>query len=131
MLYSLQIIVYKLIARILKLTMRFLPIPSPILFSGKDASLELCDAIVHRGCKKMLLVTDEMLMQLKLGSKIIQRLEDQGISVTVYSGVLPDPTTDQVCHGQCAIPGFWLTIRFLCVNAIDRGQDNTCDKRKS
>lgn len=79
--------------------MRFLPIPSPILFSGKDASLELCDAIVHRGCKKMLLVTDEILMQLKLGSKIIQRLEDQGISVTVYSGVLPDPTTDQVKEG--------------------------------
>lgn len=71
----------------------------PDIFSGPGASLLLCDAMAARGVKNVLLVTDSMLVRIGLVAPIVQRLQELGLTVTVYDGVLPDPTIEQVEAG--------------------------------
>ena len=99
MLFPLKVKFYQALASVLKLSVRFMSISSPVLLTGKDSSLALCDAIAERGHKSVLLVTDEVLLELKLADKMIKRLEMHNIAVNIYSGVLPDPTVRQVTEG--------------------------------
>jgi alcohol dehydrogenase class IV len=68
----------------------------PEIFAGPGASLLLCDAVAGSGVKKLLLVTDAMLVKLGIVEPIRQRLVELGVSVTVYDGVLPDPRIEQI-----------------------------------
>ncbi len=83
----------------LKMAAKVIPMPKPTLFTGVDSSLELCDAIAQMGTRKVLIVTDAMLVKLGILDKIQNRLTDNGIEFVIYDGVLPDPTYDQVEKG--------------------------------
>lgn len=81
----------KYVGKVLALIIR-----PPEIFAGPGASLLLCDALAGTGAKRLLLVTDAMLVKLGLVEPLRQRLEAQGVAVTVYDGVLPDPRIEQV-----------------------------------
>ncbi len=68
----------------------------PEVFAGPGASLLLCDAVAGTGLKRLLLVTDAVLVKLGLVEPLLQRLQERGVVVTVYDGVLPDPGVDQI-----------------------------------
>ncbi|WP_223296265.1 iron-containing alcohol dehydrogenase [Shewanella halifaxensis] len=73
--------------------------PKPTLFTGEGSSLELCDAMAHMGMKRVLIVTDSVLIKLGLLDAIQSRLTDSNVEYVIYDGVLPDPTYTQVESG--------------------------------
>ncbi len=99
MLFSLQVKGYKGLMGAMKLAAKVLPMPKPVLFTGVDSSLELCDAIAQMGTKKVLIVTDVVLVSLGILNSIQERLTKNGIQFEIYDGILPDPTYDQVEEG--------------------------------
>ncbi|UZE96610.1 iron-containing alcohol dehydrogenase [Alkalimarinus alittae] len=99
MLFSLQVKGYQGLMGAMKFAAKVVPMPKPTLFTGVDSSLDLCDAISQMGTKKVLIVTDAMLIKLGVLDKIQARLTKNNIEFAIYDGVLPDPTYDQVETG--------------------------------
>lgn len=81
----------KYVGKVLQLIIR-----PPEIFAGPGASLLLCDALAGTGTKRLLLVTDAMLVKLGIVEPLRARLAAQGVTVTVYDGVLPDPAVEQI-----------------------------------
>jgi alcohol dehydrogenase class IV len=77
----------------------FLPFPKPTLFNGPGSSLELCEAIAQMGTRRVLIVTDAMLVKIGLIDEIQARLTELGVEFFIYDGVQPDPTVDQIEAG--------------------------------
>lgn len=101
---------------VFKLVTMLLPFKWPKTFEGEGSSIELCKHIVAEGHKNILIVTDAMLVKLGLVEPMKQALEADGVTVTIYDGVLPDPTVEQIeagfdiykannCDGLLAIGG--------------------------
>ncbi len=99
MLFPIQVQAYKGIVKGFKLASKIIPLPKPTLFTGPGSSLELCDAIAQVGVKKVMIVTDSMLVNLGLLNDIEQKLNKNGVDTTIFDGVLPDPTYDQINKG--------------------------------
>jgi alcohol dehydrogenase class IV len=78
---------------------RLLPDRTPVTFVGADAVGELCESIGHRGVRKALLVSDTGLVELGIVERITDQLTAAGVDWSVYAGVEPDPTFDQVEAG--------------------------------
>jgi len=97
--FYLKVIFYKTIMKILKIAGNIINIPKPILFVGIDSSLELCSTISQRGHKKILLVTDSMLIELGVIDEIKAKLTECGVDFFIYDGIQPDPTFDQIEEG--------------------------------
>nr|WP_299083142.1 iron-containing alcohol dehydrogenase [uncultured Paraglaciecola sp.] len=89
MLFQLKVKGYQLLATLSKWLGKLIPVNNPILFCGKDASIEMCNALAQMGHKHVLLVTDEVLLKLKLADKVIAQLASQNIQISIYSGVQP------------------------------------------
>ncbi len=99
MLFSFKVIGYKALMGAFKIAGKIIPIPKPTLFTGAGSSLELCAAISQIGTKKVLLVTDAMLVKIGLLDKIKTTLEQHGVEYIIYDGIKPDPTYDQIDAG--------------------------------
>ena len=76
-----------------------LPVSHPLVFAGPNSALNLCDNIHQLGMKKVLIVTDAILLSLGVIKPLQDKLEQVGIQVTVFSEVKPDPTFDVVEKG--------------------------------
>jgi len=116
MLFPVKVQYYKGLTKALKVAANIIPMPKPTLFTGSDSSLELCDAISHLGIESVLLVSDKVLVEIGLLEDIQARLKEHNIKVTLYDGILPDPTYEQVetglkllkendCQGILAVGG--------------------------
>lgn len=99
MLFPIKVQYYKGLAKALKVAAAVIPMPKPTLFTGADSSLELCRAIGQLGMRKVLIVSDEVLVKIGLLDPILAELEKAGLDYVVYDGILPDPTYDQVERG--------------------------------
>ncbi len=99
MMFSLQVKGYQGIQNAFKIAGKILPMPRPTLFNGPGSSLEMCEAIAQMGTKKVLIVTDAVLVKLGVLDKIQKTLTDNGVEFVIYDGILPDPTYDQVETG--------------------------------
>jgi len=99
MLFPVKVQYYKGLAKALKVAAAIIPMPKPTLFTGKDSSLELCSAISQLGMKKILIVTDKVLVEIGLLAGIEARLKEEGVDYVIYDGILPDPTYDQIETG--------------------------------
>lgn len=97
--FAFQVSGYKNIQRVLKVVVKNLPFPKPTLFSGPGSSLELCEAMAQMDVKKVLLVTDAMLVKIGLLDKITNKLTELGVDYVIFDGVKPDPTYDQIEDG--------------------------------
>ncbi|WP_348675916.1 iron-containing alcohol dehydrogenase [uncultured Abyssibacter sp.] len=75
------------------------PMRSPAVFDGPDATTTLCEHIAEAGVERLLVVTDADLRGLGLLDPILENLERLGIELTLYDHITPDPTTEQIDEG--------------------------------
>jgi len=94
--FTLEKIGYQGLQRAMKAVAGTMPFPKPTLFMGPDSSLELCDAIAQLDETKILIVTDKTLVEIGLLKKIEERLSANGVNYSIFDGVKPDPTFDQI-----------------------------------
>lgn len=97
--FTLQVWFFKLVQFFLKLGTFLIPFRIPETFTGAGAALKLCEAIAQTGVKKVMLVTDAMLVQIGLVKPMQEKLQQLGVSVVTYDGVKPDPTIAQIETG--------------------------------
>ena len=99
MLFALRLFAYRLVKPFQWPTSRVVPIPRPTTFVGPEAALRLCDSIVQFGFKRVLIVTDAILVKLGLVEPLRKALADRGVEVAVHDGITPDPTHDVLQRG--------------------------------
>jgi len=98
--FSLQVVFYRALMFVLKISTLFLPIfRKPQIVSGPGSSLKLCEMIAANGVKKLLIVTDAMLVKIGLLEAMQQKLTELGVHWVVYDGVQPDPSIAQIEAG--------------------------------
>ena len=103
MLFQLRLLAYRLIKPFMWPVSRVVPIPRPTVFVGPDAALRLCHSIGQFGFKRVMIVTDAVLVKLGLIEPIRRTLAEQGIDVAVHDGITPDPTYPVLQAGYEAV----------------------------
>ncbi|MGH8460340.1 MAG: iron-containing alcohol dehydrogenase [Stenotrophobium sp.] len=99
MLFSLKVLIFKFWQFLLFWGQKVLIFRTPQMFIGPGSSLQLCDHIAKTGVKKLLIVTDAMLVKIGLLNPMQEKLRQLGVSFVVYDGVLPNPTIAQIETG--------------------------------
>lgn len=114
--FALKVFLLRCYMIIFKYVVMILPFKWPTTFDGAGSAKDLCKHIAGEGHKKVLIVTDAMLVQLGLIDPIKAELEAQGVESLIYDGVKPDPTVEQIeagfdlykaegCDGLLAVGG--------------------------
>lgn len=78
---------------------KLVPDRVPPTFVGPEATAELCESIARSGARKVLVVTDAMLVGIGLVARVVDALRAAGVEAAVYDGVEPDPTLAHVEAG--------------------------------
>jgi alcohol dehydrogenase class IV len=99
MLFALRLFAYRLVKPLQWPTSRVVAIPRPTTFVGPGAALRLCDSIAQFGLKRVLIVTDAVLVKLGLVEPLRRALAEQGVDVAIHDGITPDPTYDVLQKG--------------------------------
>lgn len=101
----------------LKALIKFAPSAmTPMSFVGAGSTAQLSEHIARLGVKRVMIVTDKPLVGLGIVARAGDVLTAAGVEVTIYDGVLPDPTFELVemglllqrqhqCDGVLAIGG--------------------------
>jgi alcohol dehydrogenase class IV len=105
MLFELRMRVYRFLKIFMEPVVKLVPQPRPVVFVGPDASLRLCRMIVEFGFRRVLIVTDAMLVKLGLVAPLRDALLARGLDVALFDGILPDPTYPVVRQGHDAALG--------------------------
>jgi len=79
--------------------LKFMPGASYMLFAGEGSAAALCKSIARSGLKRLLVVTDKPLVELGIVERALAGLEDAGVEIVIYDGVIPDPTFQIVSEG--------------------------------
>ena len=56
-------------------------------------------AIMGKGLKRLLLVTDPGLIEIGLAAQVKEQLTSSGLSINIFDGVHPNPLEEDVTHG--------------------------------
>jgi alcohol dehydrogenase len=86
-------------AKIMGVAMKHIPMPRPMLYTGEQATEELCASMVQAGHKHVLIVTDEILTKLGVIDRAVDYLKQNNVQYTVFDGVTPDPTYSVIEKG--------------------------------
>lgn len=98
--FPVKVVFFRIWMFLLKLATWFLPLfRQPKVITGPGSSLVLCEAIAQAGVKKLLIVTDAMLVKIGLVRPMQEKLTALGVAWTVYDGIQPDPTIAQIEAG--------------------------------
>ena len=97
--FGIQVTGYQGLMKALKGLVKTVPFPKPTLFSGPGSALELCEAIALMDMHRVLIVTDKMLVKIGLLDDLVDALKKHGVRVSIYDGVEPDPTIEQIEAG--------------------------------
>ncbi|HET9694461.1 MAG TPA: iron-containing alcohol dehydrogenase [Steroidobacteraceae bacterium] len=103
MLFQLRLLAYRLLKPFLWPVSRVVAIPRPTLFVGRGAAVRLCTSIGQFGFRRVMIVTDAVLVKLGLVEPLQRALEAQGIAVAVHDGITPDPTYPVLAAGHEAV----------------------------
>jgi alcohol dehydrogenase len=91
---------YRAFQKVMKLATKIIPFPIPVLLTGPGSVMMLAENIKARGIKRVLVVTDKVLMGLKLLDGFLASLEKHGIAYTVFDDVQANPTIENVEAGR-------------------------------
>lgn len=69
---------------------RWLPIPQPLLLLGEGASARLGAAVAGFGHKRVLVVSDTMVVQLGLAKPLLKALQQSGVDAVLFDEVTAD-----------------------------------------
>ena len=97
--FFIKVYFYKVLMAGLKLAVKLIPQPQPVIFTGKDSSLALVDLITSQNVKRILLVTDSVLYKLGICEKICHKLAEHQIEVIIFDQVTPDPSEQIIEDG--------------------------------
>ncbi|MFT4517938.1 MAG: alcohol dehydrogenase [Halioglobus sp.] len=97
------LIYYKFMAFAVTWAMRLVPRPSSIIFKGSNSALALCEEVSILGFSRVHIVTDEFLSGSGILDGVKEVLTRTGVEFTVFNGIQPDPTFDQVQAGEAAL----------------------------
>ena len=97
--FSIKVALFKIWQFVLFWSQKILIFRTPQLFTGPGSSLQLCEHIAKTGVKKLLIVTDGMLVKIGLLNPMQEKLRQLGVNFVVYDGVLPNPTIEQIETG--------------------------------
>jgi alcohol dehydrogenase len=103
MLFQLRLLAYRLMKPFMWPVSRLVAIPRPTLFVGPDAAQRLCTSIGQFGFRRVMIVTDAVLVKLGLVEPLRMALQAQGIDVAVHDGITPDPTYPVLQAGHAAV----------------------------
>ncbi|MGI9245562.1 MAG: iron-containing alcohol dehydrogenase [Steroidobacteraceae bacterium] len=92
MLFQLRLLAYRLLKPLQWPVSRVISIPRPTVFVGPGSALRLCADIGQVGCRRVMIVSDAVLVKLGLVAPLQRALEAQGIDVAIHDGITPDPT---------------------------------------
>ena len=110
--------------RISSKIMPMLNLPKPFSFVGAGSSLSLCREIAGTGARRLLLITDGPLFKLGLVDPMVAYLHESGLTVEVYSDVMPDPDFEVVLAGVEKLKAF----KADAVLAVGGGSSIDCAK---
>lgn len=82
--------------KVFKLAVNFLDWTEPELLKGSGAVKKLPDAVAAKGVDNVLVVTDKGLTGLGLLNSLYESLDAKGVKYTVYDGVQPNPTINNI-----------------------------------
>lgn len=83
----------------MKLGYYLIPVRTPEVITGDGCVHTLAEPLLKRGVAHPLVVTDEGLARLGLPDGMVESLQAAGLAVTVYDGVQPNPTDEDVEDG--------------------------------
>jgi len=83
----------------LKLFTKKFPSERPLLFTGVDSTIRLANLVRSSGRRKPLLVTKKSLLDLGLLDEVLQRFKELGCEVTIFDGIIPNPTYAVIQEG--------------------------------
>lgn len=99
MIWTVKKALYRAKQRVMKTAAVVIPLPTPGLLTGPGSVHQLAENISVRGLKRILVVTDKVLMGLKLPQGLLDSLDKAGIGYTIYDEVQPNPTIENVEAG--------------------------------
>ena len=85
---------------VMKIAIKILPIPIPVVLTGPGSVTRLAENIKAIGIKSVLVVTDKILMDLNLLDGLLTSLEEKSIKYIFFNGVEPNPTIENVEAGK-------------------------------
>ena len=97
--FSIKVFFFRIWQFLLKISTPLLFFRTPQLYSGPGSSIQLVEHIADTGVKKLLVVTDAMLVKIGLLNPMLAKLKQMGVDCHVYDGVLPNPTIEQIENG--------------------------------
>ena len=100
MMWTLKKKAYRAQQRLMKAAAQILPLREPELLTGPGSVTTLAENIKARGLTNILVVTDKMLMALKLLEGLLPALAENNIKYTVFDDVQPNPTIENVERGR-------------------------------
>ena len=83
----------------LKMFTVLFPSEKPLLFTGRDSTIQLASLAQASGSKRPLLVTEKFLLKLGLLDEVLEHFKNEGCDVTIFDGVIPNPTYDVIEDG--------------------------------
>ena len=113
---SLKIAYYRLFQAVFNIGSRVLPWRRATVVTGADAIGKIPSLLLELGAKNPIVVTDPGLMAVGVAPKILQLLDEHGVSYALFSDVEPNPSVQTVekiyslyrenrCDGVIAIGG--------------------------
>jgi Alcohol dehydrogenase, class IV len=101
--FKLRLLAYRLAKPLQWPVSRLVAIPRPTLFVGPGSAQRLCTSLGQFGHRRVMIVTDAVLVQLGLVAPLRDALAAQGIDVAVHDGITPDPTYPVLQAGHDAV----------------------------
>jgi len=97
--FAIQVQLYRLLMLVLKGLVRLIPQNLPALYVGQDSAAQLARHVSLMGHQRVLIVTDKDLHRLGLLQSVLAVFEAQGITVSIFDEVLPDPSLALIERG--------------------------------
>ncbi|MBF0226919.1 MAG: iron-containing alcohol dehydrogenase [Desulfobacterales bacterium] len=91
---------YRIYHKVMKFAVMVLPFPVPILLTGAGSVKKLAEKIKQKKLKNVLVVSDKVLMNLKIANGFLESLKQNGINYTIFDDVQPNPTIENVENGR-------------------------------
>lgn len=104
MIWIVKKVAYRVFQGVMKVAGFVLPIPIPELLTGGGSVKKLAETVKKRDLSHVLVVTDKVLTGLGLARGMLDSLSENGITVTVFDDVQPNPTIGNIEAGlKCYI----------------------------
>lgn len=99
MLWLLQKASYRVFHKAMEIGAWVLPFPVPQIIDGAGSVKKLAEQLKKDGVQNSLVVTDKVLMGLKVPEGLLKSLKKNKIAYTVFDEVQPNPTIDNIENG--------------------------------